>query len=138
MAIIFANEGLEYLTGFWPVGDDQFLHLHLYVNDITPTRTSVNANFVRADYDTGDGSVLIDPVFVFDSGPPAGLRMDWNPVTIENETNVAGRKAYGYIMVKEGGPMICGRRFDTPIDWSVAGALIHITPSIRLSSLLPL
>lgn len=137
MALVVPNEGVAYLVGFLPVGDDQFAHLHLYCNDYTPDRSSTLADFVRAVGNEGDPVVLENPDLMPVGPPQEGWELSWPDAIFDQTVTVPNQKVYGYYVVKEGELVIWAERFSTPKSWAIPGQRFKVAPRLRVFSLNP-
>jgi len=104
------------------------LSLRLFQNDITPSRLSVAADFVVADFsgymniDLGAWVVAVDTV----EEEPV---MQAPESVFTDSTGAVDNVIYGYYIL-DGGAVIAAEKFTTPVPMEDAGDTIRITPRL--------
>lgn len=137
MAMVFPDSGLSRLSTYFPVGDDQFLHLYLYSNNVAPTRGSTFATFVKCEGQPDEGFIYTDPDFLFSAGPPPGLDLVYATRDLVHDGFTPGQAAYGYMLVQEPATLIAAEKFANPVNWFAPGQTITLDLVLRLFSLRP-
>jgi hypothetical protein len=113
--VVLTTAGMRAMFDAWIAGGLTGCSLRLYKNDYTPTRTSVFADFVEADYDGYNRLVASTRFFAADPQPdgvqPYLASDGYKPIT-----NTVDQILYGSYIVDtvHGNAIVCATRFADP------------------------